>query len=85
MGSKGAVEILFRRASKEQAEPEAFMAAKEKEYQEKFANPYDAASKSYIDGVILPADTRAYLINTLEQLKDKKVELPAKKHGNIPL
>ncbi len=85
MGSKGAVEILFRRASKDQEDPKAFLAEKEAEYQEMFANPYDAASKSYIDGVILPADTRHYLIKTLEQLANKKAELPAKKHGNIPL
>ncbi len=85
MGAKGAVEILFRRASTEQEDPEAFMAGKEREYREKFANPYDAASKSYIDGVILPSDTRAFLISTLEQLEGKKSNLPAKKHGNIPL
>ncbi len=85
MGSKGAVEILFRRASKDQEDPKAFLAEKEAEYKEKFANPYDAASKSYIDGVILPSETRTYLIKTLEQLANKEAEIPAKKHGNIPL
>ena len=68
-----------------QKDPQAFLQEKEQEYQQKFANPYDAASKSYIDGVILPEDTRAYLIKTLEQLENKKSDLPAKKHGNIPL
>src|SRR5437868_2571405 len=71
MGSKGAVEILFRREITESDDPEAALAAKEAEYREKFAHPYLAAERGYIDDVIEPAETRPRLIHTLELLRDK--------------
>jgi len=85
MGAKGAVEILFRKASGSMENPQEFLDEKEQEYKEKFANPYDAAAKGYIDGVIMPTESRNFLIKTLESLKNKKESLPNKKHGNIPL
>ena len=85
MGSKGAVEIIFRREAMKSKNPQEVMSEREKQYQDMFANPYDAASKGYVDGVIMPNETRTYLIKTLERLKNKKRTLPKKKHGNIPL
>ena len=55
------------------------------DYRERFANPYVAASRGFIDDVILPSDTRPRLINALEMLQNKRDSNPAKKHGNIPL
>jgi len=85
MGSKGAVEILFRREIAEAEDQEAALAAKDAEYREKFAHPYLAAERGYIDDVIEPAETRPRLIHALELLKNKQDENPWKKHGNIPL
>jgi propionyl-CoA carboxylase beta chain len=85
MGSKGAVEILFRREIAESDDPEGALVAKEAEYREKFAHPYLAAERGYIDDVIEPAETRPRLIHALELLRDKHDENPWKKHGNIPL
>ncbi len=85
MGSKGAVEILFRKEISEAADPEAALTAKEAEYREKFAHPYLAAERGYIDDVIEPADTRPRLIHALELLRNKQDSNPWKKHGNIPL
>ncbi len=85
MGSKGAVEILFRKDISEAEDPDAAVAAKEAEYREKFAHPYLAAERGYIDDVIEPAETRPRLIHALELLKNKQDENPWKKHGNIPL
>jgi propionyl-CoA carboxylase beta chain len=81
MGAKGAVEIIFRA---EIGDPEA-IAAKTAEYQARFANPFVAASRGYIDDVILPRETRRRIIRALKTLKTKVLTNPAKKHDNIPL
>ena len=81
MGAKGAVEIIFR---KEAGDPEA-LAAREAEYKERFANPFVAASRGYIDDVIMPHGTRRRLIRALRTLKNKQQTNPWKKHDNIPL
>jgi acetyl-CoA carboxylase carboxyltransferase component len=85
MGPEGAVEIIFRRELKEAADPVARKAELAAEYREKFANPYVAAERGFIDDVIEPRDTRARLINGLEVFQNKRDENPPRKHGNIPL
>ena len=85
MGAKGAVEILFRSEIKEAEDKVARAAELEAEYNETFANPYEAAERGYIDDVILPHDTRKKLIHSLKILETKKDSNPWKKHGNIPL
>lgn len=81
MGAKGAVEIIFR---KDRNDPEA-LAAREEEYQQKFANPFVAASLGFIDEVIQPAITRSRICKGLHSLASKQLNNPWKKHGNIPL
>ncbi|HEY3695873.1 acyl-CoA carboxylase subunit beta [Phenylobacterium sp.] len=81
MGAKGAVEIIFRA---EIGDPAA-LAARTAEYQERFANPFVAASRGYIDDVIKPRETRKRIIRALRTLKTKVLSNPAKKHDNIPL
>ena len=85
MGPKGAVEILFRRELDEAENSEAAEAAQIEEYREKFANPYIAAARGYIDDVIDPRETRERLISALDMLQNKRDQNPPKKHGNIPL
>ncbi|MCS6910037.1 MAG: acyl-CoA carboxylase subunit beta [Anaerolineales bacterium] len=85
MGPDGAVSIIFRKELAEAADPVARKAELVKEYREKFANPYVAASRGYLDDVIEPHETRARLINGLEMLQNKRDSNPPKKHGNIPL
>ncbi len=85
MGPKGAVEIIFKKEIESSENPEAMMAQKEQEYREKFANPYIAAERGYIDDVIEPAQTRPKLIAALQMLENKVAKNPSKKHGNIPL
>src|SRR5690606_22426476 len=86
MGAKGAVEILFAREAKAAGEnAQAFIAEKEKEYAERFANPYEAAKRGYIDDVIVPARTRLRICKALVMLEGKQDKNPPKKHGNIPL
>lgn len=85
MGAKGASEIIFRKEISEAKDPEKKLAEKEAEYAEKFANPYRAAGRGFIDEVILPKNTRRKLIKAFASLENKQVELPYKKHGNIPL
>jgi propionyl-CoA carboxylase beta chain len=85
MGAKGAAEIIFRKEIAEAEEPEAKLAEKVEEYTRKFANPYRAANRGFIDEVILPEDTRAKLIVAFEMLENKAVQPPRRKHGNIPL
>jgi propionyl-CoA carboxylase beta chain len=85
MGPKGAVEILFRREISESADVAAATDAKVQEYTEKFANPYVAASRGYVDDIIDPRDTRPRLIDALRTLEGKRDRNPPKKHGNIPL
>lgn len=85
MGAKGASEIIFKREIAEAQDPAAKLAEKEAEYKEKFAHPYRAASRGFIDEVIDPINTRRKLIKAFTMLENKVVKLPKKKHGNIPL
>jgi propionyl-CoA carboxylase beta chain len=85
MGAKGAVEILFRKEINEADDKTIRAAELEAEYNEKFANPYEAAERGYIDDVILPHNTRRKLIHSLKILENKRDTNPWKKHGNIPL
>lgn len=85
MGAKGASEIIFRKEILAADDPEAKLQEKEAEYAEKFANPYSAAERGFIDEVILPKNTRRKLIKAFSMLEKKVVKLPKKKHGNIPL
>jgi propionyl-CoA carboxylase beta chain len=85
MGPKGAVEILFRREIAAAEDPEAAMEERIVEYRDKFAHPFVAAARGYLDDVIDPRDTRPRLISALEMLRNKRDENPMKKHGNIPL
>jgi len=85
MGPKGAAEIIFRKEIEAAPDREAALAEKEREYREKFANPYLAASRGYIDDVIEPRETRPRLIRALKILENKVDSNPTKKHGNIPL
>ena len=85
MGPKGAVEILFRREIAGSGDPQAATEARMAEYREKFAHPYVAAARGYLDDVIDPRDTRPRLISALAMLRNKRDENPLKKHGNIPL
>jgi len=81
MGAKGAVEIIFRK----ELGDEVGTARRTAEYQELFANPFVAASRGYIDDVIMPEATRERLCRSFAMLRDKKLENPWRKHGNIPL
>jgi acetyl-CoA carboxylase carboxyltransferase component len=85
MGPDGAINIVFRKELEESKEPEKRRRELVADYVEKFANPYVAASRGYIDDVIEPHETRPRLINALAMLANKRVSLPAKKPGNIPL
>lgn len=85
MGAKGASEIIFRRQIAAADDPEAELAAREKEYQEAFAHPYRAARRGFIDEVIDPSVSRRKLIRAFASLKNKVAHIPKKKHGNIPL
>jgi acetyl-CoA carboxylase carboxyltransferase component len=85
MGPDGAVNIVFRKEISEAANAEETRISLVAEYREKFANPYVAASRGFLDAVIEPHETRPRLINALEMLQNKRDVNPAKKHGNIPL
>ncbi len=85
MGPKGAVEVIFRREIDESPDKETAIAEKVEEYRKKFANPYIAAGRGFIDDVIEPAHTRSRLIRALKILENKVDSNPRKKHGNIPL
>jgi propionyl-CoA carboxylase beta chain len=85
MGAKGASEIIFKKEISQSDNPTKTLAEKEAEYAEKFANPYQAAARGFVDEVIDPADSRKKLIMAFASLVHKKDTLPAKKHGNIPL
>lgn len=85
MGAKGASEIIFKKEIKSADDPIQKLKEKEAEYSEEFANPYRAAQRGFIDEVILPKKTRRKLIKSFSMLESKVVNLPKKKHGNIPL
>jgi acetyl-CoA carboxylase carboxyltransferase component len=85
MGPDGAVNVIFRREIANADDPVARKAQLVNDYRERFANPYVAAAKGFIDNVIEPHETRPRLINALEMLQNKRDKLPPKKHGNIPL
>ncbi len=85
MGPEGAVKIIFRRQIAAAEDPEAERERLVAEYRKKFANPYIAASRGFVDDVIIPHETRPRLINALEMLRNKRDKNPPKKHGNIPL
>lgn len=85
MGAKGAAEIIFKNEIRSADDPAAKLVEKEAEYAEIFANPYRAASRGYVDEVIIPENTRAKLLRAFSMLQNKVAVLPKKKHGNIPL
>jgi len=85
MGADGAVNIIFRNELKKAADPSAARKDFVADYRKRFANPFRAAELGYIDGVILPSETRVRIAQALSMLGNKRDTLPAKKHGNIPL
>jgi acetyl-CoA carboxylase carboxyltransferase component len=85
MGPQGAVEILYRRELAEASDPVARRAELVDRYTERFANPYLAAERGYVDDVIDPAETRRVVARSLELLRSKREDLPKRKHGNMPL
>ncbi|MCH2101446.1 MAG: acyl-CoA carboxylase subunit beta [Planctomycetes bacterium] len=85
MGAEGAAKIIFRREIQAADNPEFEEAQKVAEYEERFNNPFDAASRGFVDTVIEPADTRRQLIKALDLHATKRTSMPAKKHGSIPL
>ncbi|MEA3406581.1 MAG: acyl-CoA carboxylase subunit beta [Chloroflexota bacterium] len=85
MGAEGAVNIIYRKQLAAAENPDALREQLIEEYEDKFANPYLAASYGYVDAVIEPSQTRAVLINGLQMLYNKRDENPPKKHGNMPL
>jgi propionyl-CoA carboxylase beta chain len=85
MGAQGAVNILYRHELKDAADPVAERARLIEEYEDTLANPYVAAERGYVDGVIEPSETRVQVVRALRALRTKRETLPPKKHGNIPL
>jgi propionyl-CoA carboxylase beta chain len=85
MGPEGAVNILYKRELEQAKDPAAARAEKVTEFREKFANPYIAAGRGFLDEVIRPSETRRKLITALKNLENKRDKNPPKKHGNIPL
>jgi propionyl-CoA carboxylase beta chain len=85
MGAKGASEIIFRKEIQAAEDPGLKLSEKEQEYAEKFANPFKAAQRGFIDEVISPKNTRRKLIKAFAMLEGKQVDRPRRKHGNIPL
>jgi len=85
MGPQGAVEIVYRRELQQAADPTSRRAQLVSEYTEKYANPYVAAERGFVDDVIDPAETRIKLVEGLRILRTKHEDAPQRKHGNIPL
>src|SRR5690625_4031877 len=85
MGAQGAVNILHRRTLAEADDVEAERARLITEYEETLLNPYSAAERGYVDGVIMPSETRDQVAKALKALRNKRKQLPPKKHGNVPL
>lgn len=84
MGPEGAANIIFRKEIISAEDPEKMRKEKVKEYKQKFANPYVAAARGYIDSVIEPSETRDILLHAIDVARQKSVSLPAKKHGIPP-
>ncbi len=85
MGAKGAAEIIFKKEIFESVDPKQKLKDKEAEYADKFAHPYRAARRGFIDEIILPKNTRRKLIKAFAMLEGKQINRPDRKHGNIPL
>jgi acetyl-CoA carboxylase carboxyltransferase component len=85
MGPEGAVNIVFRKELKDSTDGDARRAELIADYKERFANPYTAAERGYVDDVIEPRRTRPVLIDALETARTKRERRPPRKHGNIPL
>ena len=85
MGPEGAVKIIFRKEINAAEDPAAAALERTRQYREEFANPYLAASRGYLDDVIVPGESRMRLIAALESLREKRQSTPSRKHGNIPL
>src|SRR5436853_6960622 len=85
MGPEGAANIIYCRDIQTSPTPDELRAKLIEDYKAHFANPYSAAERGYIDGVIEPPETRPRLIRALRMLQTKRVEQPKRKHGNIPL
>ncbi|MCX6130627.1 MAG: methylmalonyl-CoA carboxyltransferase, partial [Proteobacteria bacterium] len=85
MGPEGACNIIFRSEISQASDPKATQKRLVDSYSAKFATPYEAAKRAYIDAVIYPEETRRYLIDGLKASLNKRVETPRRKHGNIPL
>ena len=85
MGPQGAVEILYRRELQQAADPDTRRAQLVEEYTERYANPYAAAERGFVDDVIDPAETRRKVVAAFNMLRSKREDLPRRKHGNVPL
>jgi len=85
MGAEGAVNIIFRDEISKADDPDAERVRLVAEYETRFANPYVAAARGYVDEVILPSETRARVVDAMAMLEGKRQAVPARKHGNIPL
>jgi acetyl-CoA carboxylase carboxyltransferase component len=85
MGPEGAVNVLYRRELQESSNSDEVRQSKIEEYRDRFANPFVAAERGYIDDVIEPHETRAKVIRALRMLANKTDTMPRKKHGNVPL
>jgi acetyl-CoA carboxylase carboxyltransferase component len=85
MGPEGAANIIFRKEIMSSSDPEGTRKQKVEEYKEKFANPYVAASRGYIDAVIEPTETRKLLLHSINVSENKSIQMPVKKHGIPPL
>jgi propionyl-CoA carboxylase beta chain len=85
MGPEGAVNIVFRKELEKAQDVELARKELAQKYRNTFANPYKAAELGYIDEVILPEDTRPQLCRALQMLRNKRQDVPRRKHGNIPL
>jgi propionyl-CoA carboxylase beta subunit len=85
MGPEGAVNVLYRRELAAAADPEAVRRQKVAEFREKFANPYVAADRGFVDEILEPRHTRRRIVSALAMSRNKRDRNPPKKHGNIPL
>jgi acetyl-CoA carboxylase carboxyltransferase component len=85
MGPQGAVEIIYRRELQQAQDPVARRAELVEQYTERYANPYAAAERGFVDDVIAPSETRQKVVAALRVLESKREDLPQRKHGNVPL